>query len=663
MKNVVKKIGISILLLLMVLTVLSQNFDSTRIFKVMAKARRGEPITIVVLGGSITQGSAASEEDKRWANIMVNWWKTTFPKSSITFVNSGIGATGSDYGVHRLQRDVFSKNPDFVVVEFSVNDNSSVFTTETMEGIVRQILKNDKTPGMMMLLLKKQDGTSSMDLHKAVANYYGIPVVNYAEKIDSCLKKDSVSINNLYVDGLHPNDKGMSYIARFVTEKLTSIYNKLPLDSAIRIPETKLIKPLINTKFDNTSLYMSSDIVAKGEKGWIVTNSGWISSKINSEISFEFIGNTVSIMYSSHNSSDRGRADIWVDNQKPKTLNSSWTKNWGPSISFAMIDSSLSDGKHILHIRNIGKAESPSKSAYFEITNILTSSKSESAIPIAKIQPIKSILLQNSKTEILLDGSQSLDPHGRKLIYRKWFMLSKPATSKALIANDTAVVSKMMPDVAGNYCIGLVVSNGIDSSLLARVRCNVRLANLPPKAVIGEDSVVATNSLVSLDGSLSFDPENDPLSYRWTIVSQPTGSSVSLMNQETAFAKIKPVVDGEYIISLAVADQLNAVSPVKTIKLVATSGNIGDIVLKPLLSISPNPAKDICKISYAITKKEKVVLTLGDASNTKTFKIVDAIQNVGRYEINSDIKALSKGSYNITLTTPEIIITKKLYVK
>jgi hypothetical protein len=55
------------------------GYDSTRIFHAMAKARRGEPVVIGVIGGSITAGTAASTEAHRWANLMTDWWRTTFP--------------------------------------------------------------------------------------------------------------------------------------------------------------------------------------------------------------------------------------------------------------------------------------------------------------------------------------------------------------------------------------------------------------------------------------------------------------------------------------------------------------------------------------------------------------------------------------------------------
>ena len=54
-------------------------------------------------------------------NLFQTWWNGQFSAGS-TLINAGIGATDSDYGCLRVQRDVLSQNPDLVIVEFAVND-------------------------------------------------------------------------------------------------------------------------------------------------------------------------------------------------------------------------------------------------------------------------------------------------------------------------------------------------------------------------------------------------------------------------------------------------------------------------------------------------------------------------------------------------------------
>lgn len=90
--------------------------DTARIQRVLARARRGEPMTMAVIGGSITAGAMASAPTNSYGNRVADWWRQAFPKAEIKFVNAGIGATGSDYGAFRARRDLLSHRPDFVIV-------------------------------------------------------------------------------------------------------------------------------------------------------------------------------------------------------------------------------------------------------------------------------------------------------------------------------------------------------------------------------------------------------------------------------------------------------------------------------------------------------------------------------------------------------------------
>lgn len=98
------------------------NIDLTRLEAVMRKAEEKQPITVAVIGGSITQGSSATKPENSYAAIMRKWWQRTFPDTEINYVNAGIGGTDSYLGVHRMDRDLLEYRPDFVIVEFSVND-------------------------------------------------------------------------------------------------------------------------------------------------------------------------------------------------------------------------------------------------------------------------------------------------------------------------------------------------------------------------------------------------------------------------------------------------------------------------------------------------------------------------------------------------------------
>ncbi|MGN0661041.1 MAG: hypothetical protein ACI4JX_04900, partial [Oscillospiraceae bacterium] len=80
----------------------------SRLARVIKKAQAGEEITFACLGGSITQGSSATD-NYGYAYLLRDWFEATFPQAKINYVNAGIGATDSHLGIYRLERDVLSQ--------------------------------------------------------------------------------------------------------------------------------------------------------------------------------------------------------------------------------------------------------------------------------------------------------------------------------------------------------------------------------------------------------------------------------------------------------------------------------------------------------------------------------------------------------------------------
>jgi hypothetical protein len=137
--------------------------DWGRLHRQFAKAREGGNIVVGVIGGSITQGASASKTEKRYGNLVADWWREKFPNAKVKFVNAGIGATGTDYGSLRVQRDLLSQRPDFVVVEYAVNDGNTRDAAETLEGLLRQVLKQPNQPAVLLLFMMNQHGNNAQE--------------------------------------------------------------------------------------------------------------------------------------------------------------------------------------------------------------------------------------------------------------------------------------------------------------------------------------------------------------------------------------------------------------------------------------------------------------------------------------------------------------------
>ena len=104
----------------------------------LSKCRAGKEVNVAYFGGSITAMTG-------WRNLTTAWLQEQYPSATINEIAASIGGTGSDLGVFRLKADVLDKNPDFVFVEFAVNDGDKPARNiwRQMEGIVRQIWTKD----------------------------------------------------------------------------------------------------------------------------------------------------------------------------------------------------------------------------------------------------------------------------------------------------------------------------------------------------------------------------------------------------------------------------------------------------------------------------------------------------------------------------------------
>lgn len=79
--------------------------------------------------------------------------------------------------------------------------------------------------------------------------------------------------------------------------------------------------------------------------------------------------------------------------------------------------------------------------------------------------------------------------------------------------------------------------------------------NRPPVADAGKDQRLPVLFEVSLDGSGSYDPDEDyPLMYSWQIVEKPEGSTAELSNPDVVSPSLVPDIMGEHVIELVVTD-------------------------------------------------------------------------------------------------------------
>ncbi len=174
---------------------------------------------------------------------------------------------------------------------------------------------------------------------------------------------------------------------------------------------------------------------------------------------------------------------------------------------------------------------------------------------------------------VYLDGSASYDPDGDPITYQ-WYLLSIPAGSSASLSDPTAVDPYFQVDAHGDYVVQLVVNDGELNSLPATVFISTE--NTPPVADAGDDQYVAVGDTVYLDGSGSSDADGDPLSYSWSIVDMPAGSTAELSDSTAEQLSFVADMAGSYTLELVVNDGFIASAPDSMIVYTVNSAPVAD---------------------------------------------------------------------------------------
>ena len=138
-------------------------------------------------------------------------------------INAGLGGTGSMYGALRAGRDLLSSLPDFVVVEFAVNDNWT--DGEAFEGLVRQILAQPNPPAVLLLFMMWEKGGNDQEMQSKVGAHYRLPMVSFRDAIWPEIEAGRLKWSDYIVDTVHPTDAGHAAAARFITAMCDTALN------------------------------------------------------------------------------------------------------------------------------------------------------------------------------------------------------------------------------------------------------------------------------------------------------------------------------------------------------------------------------------------------------------------------------------------------------
>jgi lysophospholipase L1-like esterase len=293
--------------------------DTARLAAVMAKARRGEEICVAAIGGSITAGGLQTKDPKnRYVARVATWFTQTFPQAKVRFVNAGIGGTNSLYGAMRVQRDVLSKQPDLVIVEYAVNDNHPVpMFWASYEGVLRQILREPQQPAVVQLFFMQRKGENAQETQHMLGRHYDLPMVSFRDAWWPEIYAGRVQWETMYADVVHPNDTGHILASELLIALLQRAKDQ-PAPAAI--PRT-LPAPMISELFVDCRYTQNADLQPIANRGWSTNadKTKWESSAEGGAIEFSFVGELLFVGYEIDAEAEP-RAFYQIDNGERRPL-------------------------------------------------------------------------------------------------------------------------------------------------------------------------------------------------------------------------------------------------------------------------------------------------------------------------------------------------------
>ncbi|QRW26062.1 glycosyltransferase family 90 protein [Rhizoctonia solani] len=193
-----------------------------RVQRVVHKALSGLPVTISVLGGSISACHGAGETpiaSTCFATRFFNWWNSVFPHPASELTVGALRRTDSSYfafcSAHHLP-----DRTDLVILDFDSSDPNHSSWSDHFELLVRSILVRPDQPAVVVLghfapQHQNEYGFAGVEaIHNQVAQYYDVPHVSTKPILYSrFLSHPDETSSTYYTDPVLANSAGHTVLS------------------------------------------------------------------------------------------------------------------------------------------------------------------------------------------------------------------------------------------------------------------------------------------------------------------------------------------------------------------------------------------------------------------------------------------------------------------
>jgi acyl-CoA thioesterase-1 len=198
--------------------------------RIAARLDRREPLTIVSVGSSSTQGVGASAPDFSYPSRLAAELKERFPAIDIRVINRGKGGEDVSEELARLDRDVIAERPELVIWQVGTNAvlRHDDLTTDR-ELIERGVAKLKKSGSDVVLMdlqyaprvlarpayAEMEQAIAKVAAHAGVGLFRRFEIMRYWQT-----EQQTDAPKMIGPDGLHMTDRGYGCLAVELAEAL-----------------------------------------------------------------------------------------------------------------------------------------------------------------------------------------------------------------------------------------------------------------------------------------------------------------------------------------------------------------------------------------------------------------------------------------------------------
>ena len=174
---------------------------------------------LLILGDSISAGFGI-KESQNWTTLL----KSSFSKEgkSLEIINSSISGDTTSGGLSRINRDLNTYKPDFVLVELGGNDALRGYPISRIKQnllkIVSIISDNQSIAIIMQIKIPPNYGKKYIEAFENI--YSEVASETDAKLISFMLENVALEEGLMQPDGIHPNEKAQPVIAEQIKEEI-----------------------------------------------------------------------------------------------------------------------------------------------------------------------------------------------------------------------------------------------------------------------------------------------------------------------------------------------------------------------------------------------------------------------------------------------------------